>query len=66
MIPVAANYLDFGYKEIDNIEFVETLNTNLSSISLDAMFDLKLADDTYHMEIVSQGVQEYKIWKKLN
>ena len=26
VIPVAVNYLDFDYKEIDNIEFVETLN----------------------------------------
>lgn len=26
---------------------------------------IKLADDTYHMEIVSQDTQEYKIWKKL-
>lgn len=26
VIPVAANYLDFDYKENDNIEFVETLN----------------------------------------
>lgn len=26
VIPVATNYLDFDYKDIDNIEFVETLN----------------------------------------
>lgn len=26
---------------------------------------IKLAEGTYHMEIVSQNVQEYKIWKKL-
>lgn len=26
---------------------------------------IKLSDDTYHMEIVSQTAQEYKIWKKL-
>ncbi len=26
---------------------------------------IKLSDDTYHMEMVSKDVQEYKIWKKL-
>ena len=26
---------------------------------------IKLSEDTYHMEIVSQSTQEYKIWKKL-
>ncbi len=38
---------------------------DISYIEGDIVRIIKLSDDTYHMEIVSQSAQEYKIWKKL-
>ena len=48
-------YITFSSEHFKDISYNEN----------DIIRIIKLAEDTYHMEIVSQDVQEYKIWKKL-
>jgi len=48
-------YITFSSEHFKDISYSEN----------DIIRIIKLAEDTYHMEIVSQDVQEYKIWKKL-
>jgi len=48
-------YITFSSEHFKDINYDEN----------DIVRIIKLSDDTYHMEIVSKDVQEYKIWKKL-
>ncbi|MDD2627533.1 MAG: hypothetical protein PHR25_02350 [Clostridia bacterium] len=48
-------YITFHSDELKNINYEEDDITRI----------IKLAQDTYHIEIISKEVQEYKIWKKL-
>ena len=48
-------YLTFSSEHFKDISYDEN----------DIVRIIKLSDDTYHMEMVSKDVQEYKIWKKL-
>lgn len=52
---VGQTYMAFSSEHLKDISYDEN----------DIVRIIKLADDTYHMEIVSKDVQEYKIWKKL-
>lgn len=48
-------YIMFSSEGFKDINYVEG----------DIVRIIKLSENTYHMEIVSQSAQEYKIWKKL-
>lgn len=52
---VGQTYMTFSSEHLKDISYDEN----------DIVRIIKLADDTYHIEIVSKDVQEYKIWKKL-
>lgn len=51
----AQTYMTFSSEHFKDINYDEN----------DIVRIIKLSDDTYHMEIVSKDVQEYRIWKKL-
>ena len=48
-------YIMFSSEYLGNVEYDEN----------DIVRIIKLDNNTYHIEIVPQDVQEYKIWKKL-
>lgn len=52
---VGQTYIMFSSEGFKDVNYVEG----------DIVRIIKLSDDTYHMEMVSQEAQEYKIWKKL-
>ncbi len=55
LMKTGQTYITFFSEYLSNIKYNEN----------DIVRIIKLSSDTYHIEIVSQDVQEYKIWKKL-